>query len=115
MDLEKIIGAINEFSSKRDWDQFYSIKNLVSALCDESSQLFEIYQWISEEESNDKKNEVLLNKTTEELADIFIYLLLISSRININLEETVLKKMQQIELKYPVEKSKGSALKYSDL
>lgn len=114
MDLAKLLEKINAFSAARDWDQFHSIKNLVMALSVESSELVEIYQWISEEESNDKSNEKIRQKAKEELADMLIYLIRISSKLDIDLEAAVLSKMEQNEIKYPVEKSKGNSTKYSD-
>jgi dCTP diphosphatase len=114
MDVNKLLEKITEFSTARDWDQFHSIKNLVMALSVESSELVEIYQWATEEESNDSKNAILLNNAKEELADILVYLLRISSKLNIDLEKAVLEKMALNELKYPVEKSKGNAIKYRD-
>ncbi len=115
MEFNSLIAKINEFSKLRDWDQFHSIKNLTMALSVESSELVEIYQWLSEEESNDKTNEKVMQRTREELADILIYLLRISSKLNINMEEAVLSKMQQNAEKYPVDKSKGNSKKYNDL
>ena len=115
MEINSLIAKINEFSKLRDWDQFHSIKNLTMALSVESSELVEIYQWLSEEESNDHTNELLMQRTREELADILIYLLRISSKLSINMEEAVISKMQQNEEKYPVEKSKGNSKKYNDL
>jgi NTP pyrophosphatase (non-canonical NTP hydrolase) len=114
MDIKKLEELINAFSKAREWDQFHSIKNLAMALSVESSELVEIYQWISEAESNDQSNELILQKTRDEVADIFIYLLRISSKLNINLEEAVLSKMNKNELKYPVEKSFGKSTKYTD-
>ncbi len=114
MDLKNLIDKINAFSKARDWDQFHSIKNLAMALSVESSELLELYQWLSEEESNDKSNKILMQKTKEELADILVYLLRISSKLEIDLEEAVLSKMEQNEAKYPVEKSKGKSTKYTD-
>jgi NTP pyrophosphatase (non-canonical NTP hydrolase) len=115
MDTEKLLERINAFSNERDWNQFHSIKNLTMALSVESSELVEIYQWLSEEESNDQTNEVVLTRAKEELADIFIYLLRISSKLNIDLEEAVLAKMEKNEEKYPIEKAKGKSTKYTDL
>ena len=84
------------------------------ALSVESSELVEIYQWISEEESDDNTNETIINKAREELADIFIYLLRIASKLDINLEEAALNKLDLNEIKYPVEKSKGNSKKYNE-
>ncbi|MBP9681622.1 MAG: nucleotide pyrophosphohydrolase [Bacteriovorax sp.] len=114
MQLEKLIDKIKTFSDQRDWDQFHSVKNLSMALAVESSELMEIYQWITEKDSNDKNNESLKQKAKEEIADVFIYLLRIATKLEINLEEAVLMKMEKNELKYPIEKSKGNSLKYTE-
>jgi dCTP diphosphatase len=114
INVEKLLTKINHFSDERDWNQFHSIKNLSMALSVESSELVEIYQWISEEESNDSSNETIKNKTREELADIFIYLLKIASKLNIDLEEAALKKLELNEIKYPIDKSKGNSKKYNE-
>ena len=114
IDIEKLLVKINQFSDERDWNQFHSIKNLSMALSVESSELVEIYQWISEEESNDSSNMIIKNKAREELADIFIYLLRIASKLDINLEEAALEKLLQNEIKYPIEKSKGNSKKYNE-
>jgi NTP pyrophosphatase (non-canonical NTP hydrolase) len=114
IDVEKLLVKINKFSDERDWNQFHSIKNLSMALSVESSELVEIYQWISEEESNDSSNVIIKNKAREELADIFIYLLRIASKLDINLEEAALGKLLQNEIKYPIEKFKGNSKKYNE-
>ena len=115
IDLERVLEKITEFSTLRDWDQFHSIKNLAMALSVESSELVEIYQWRSEVESNDKSNIKLVGKTQDEVADIFIYLLKIADKLDINLEQAVYAKLAQNELKYPLEKSKGNSKKYDEL
>lgn len=114
IDVEKLLTKINNFSNERDWNQFHSIKNLSMALSVESSELVEIYQWISEEESNDNSNEIIRNKAREELADIFIYLLRIASKLDIDLETAALDKLELNEIKYPVDKSKGNSKKYDE-
>jgi dCTP diphosphatase len=114
IEVEKLLAKINNFSSERDWNQFHSIKNLTMALSVESSELVEIYQWISEEESNDKSNEIIKTKAREELADIFIYLLRIAEKLEIDLEEAALQKLDLNEIKYPVDKSKGNSKKYNE-
>lgn len=114
IDLERVLEKINQFSSERDWDQFHSIKNLSMALSVESSELVEIYQWISEEESNDKSNTGIRARVEDEVADIFIYLLKIADKLNINLEKAVYAKLEQNATKYPVEKSKGNSKKYDE-
>jgi dCTP diphosphatase len=101
MDLEKITKTIDTFSDERDWKKFHSIKNLTMALSVESSELVEIYQWLSEEESNDFTNEEIMGKTRDEIADIFIYLNRICSLLQVDLEKAVLEKIAKNALKYP--------------
>ena len=116
MDILKIRAEISKFIEERDWDQFHSIKNLSMALNVESSELLEIFQWKTEADSNKVfSSPELKTKVEDELADIFVYLLRIADKSQIDLEGVVLKKIQKNALKYPVEKAKGSAKKYNEL
>lgn len=116
MDLKKINSEIEKFVHDRDWDQFHSVKNLSMALNVESSELLEIFQWLTEEQSNNiAKDPKLLGKVEDEVADVFVYLLRIVSKTKIDLEQVVLDKIRKNALKYPVEKSKGNAKKYDEL
>ncbi len=111
---QTIEQMIQKFSQDRDWEQFHSPKNLSMALSVEASELLEIFQWLTEEQSynlNDSKKQ----HAKEEVADIAIYLLRICMKLNINLEEAIIEKMKKNEEKYPVEKAKGSAKKYTEL
>lgn len=116
IDLPNIISRIDEFAKERDWDQFHSVKNLAMAMSVESSELMEIFQWSTEEQSNNVKNDQKTKqKLEEEIADVFIYLCRILDKAEIKLEEVVLKKLEKNAAKYPVSCSKGSALKYTEL
>ncbi len=115
MDLVKLKDLVNTFAKEREWDQFHSIKNLSMALSVESSELLEIFQWMSEEESNKVLNQPeKMQKIEEEVADIFVYLLRIVTKTNINLEEAVMRKMEKNAKKYPVELSRGNSKKYNE-
>ena len=115
INIKEISQQLEQFALERDWNQFHSIKNLSMALNVETSELLEIFQWMSEEQSNDvcsdPKNKV---KVEEELADIFLYLVRIASKLNINLEEVSKAKIRKNSEKYPVEKAKGNAKKYTE-
>lgn len=116
MDLIKLKKLADTFASERDWDQFHSVKNLSMALSVESSELLEIFQWMSESDSNQiKNNPEKMQKVEDEVADIFVYLLRIVSKTDIDLEQVVLKKMEKNKAKYPVELSKGNSKKYDEL
>lgn len=115
-DLDTIQTKINAFSRERDWDQFHSVKNLCMALSVETAELVEIFQWLSENDSNAIiKDEKSMENVKDEVADIFIYLLRISSRLKIDLSEAIYNKMQKNAIKYPVDKSFGNCKKYTEL
>jgi NTP pyrophosphatase (non-canonical NTP hydrolase) len=116
INVEKINAEVSKFIEERDWDQFHSIKNLSMALSVETSELVEIFQWLKEAESNEvSTNPKLKSRVEEEISDIFIYLMRIAIKSEVNIEEAVLSKIQKNSEKYPVEKAKGSAKKYTEL
>lgn len=116
INIEKINSIVSKFIEDRDWDQFHSIKNLTMALSVETSELVEIFQWLKESDSNNvAQDPKMKEKVQEEIADIFIYLMRIAIKSEIDIEEVVLEKIQKNSLKYPVEKSKGSSKKYTEI
>jgi NTP pyrophosphatase (non-canonical NTP hydrolase) len=115
IDLKKLNDEIEQFVKDRDWDQFHSVKNLSMALSVECSEFLELFQWLTEDQSNEITNDPeLLLKAQDELADIFLYLMRILSKTNIDLETVVRNKMRKNAEKYPVELSKGNSKKYNE-
>lgn len=115
INAEKLLSEINTFIKERDWEQFHSVKNLTMALSVESSELMEIFQWMSEADSNVVKNDQQkMVKIQDELADIFVYLLRIADRTGVDLENAVYHKMKKNIEKYPVEKARGNSKKYNE-
>jgi NTP pyrophosphatase (non-canonical NTP hydrolase) len=114
VDTNSIILQLRKFASERDWDQFHTVKNLVMALSVETAELQEVFQWLSPEQSNAiTEDAVLKARVEEEVADVFLYLLRIVDKLDIDLETVSKRKIELNGLKYPVEKSKGSAKKYN--
>jgi NTP pyrophosphatase (non-canonical NTP hydrolase) len=111
------IGTLQQrlaaFAAARDWDQFHSPKNLAMALSVEASELVEEFQWLTEEQSrrlDDQRRE----RVRLELADVFIYLLRITDVLGIDLTKAVDDKIALNERKYPAERVRGDARKYTD-
>ncbi|QWT88600.1 nucleotide pyrophosphohydrolase [Chryseobacterium sp. PCH239] len=102
--IEKLI----KFRDDRDWEQFHNSKDLAVALSIEASELLEIFLWKENEDFDQDKLE-------EELADVFMYGLLLANKNNIDINSIILKKLQRNNEKYPVEKAKGKSNKYDDL
>ncbi len=75
-----------EFRDKRDWKQFHSLKNLGISLSIESAELLELLQWKNDNEIDSLiMNDEFKEKLGFECADIFIYLLLISEKVGIDI------------------------------
>lgn len=104
---------LKAFAQERDWEQFHSPKNLAMALIVEAAELLEHFQWLTPEQSEslaeDKRREVEL-----EMADIFIYLMRMCERLDVDLLKVVEDKIKMNAEKYPADKVRGSAKKYSD-
>ena len=111
--LDQLKTRLREFAIARDWEQFHSPKNLAMALIVEAAELVEHFQWLTEEQSAslppEKHAEVV-----QELADIQIYLIRLADRLNVDLERAVDAKIALNEQRYPVDKARGSAKKYTE-
>jgi len=114
LNLKEINNKIIKFVEEREWDQFHNPKDLAISLSIESNELLELFQWKSEHDITELLNTEFKRKVQEEIADIAIYLILISNKIGVNLEEAVLDKLVLNDKKYPVLKSKGNATKCTD-
>ena len=112
MDLDHYINKIQEFANERNWERYHTPKNLAMALSGEVGELTEIFQWLSEEESKNLSDKDL-QSAKEEIADIFIYLLRLSTKLNIDLEEAVNEKLEINATKYPVDLARDNAVKYN--
>ncbi len=114
MDIRKFQYELARFAAERDWDQFHTPKNLSMALAKESSELLEMFQWLTEKQSakvKDQKDEML--RVSEEIADVFIYLARLADKLDIDIEAAVARKMEINSAKYPVGLAKGNAVKYN--
>ena len=109
--MQHATDALLKFRDERNWKQFHDPKNLAVALGIEAAELNEVFLWKTTEESRD----VELAKVKEELADVLAYALLLANEFGLDPEQIVLDKVKQNALKYPVEKAKGVATKYTDL
>lgn len=113
IELKKIQARLREFAENRDWDQFYSPKNLVMALSVEAADIVEHFQWLTEEQSSSLSH-VKLEQIGTELADAFIYLVRLADKLDIDLIEVANRKIEINDKNYPVNKAKGNAKKYTE-
>jgi NTP pyrophosphatase (non-canonical NTP hydrolase) len=102
-----------QFAKERDWEQFHSPKNLAMALIVEAGELVEPLQWLSEDESR-ALSDTQRQAVSEEAADVLLYLLRLCDRLGIDLEQAAWAKIAKNAAKYPADKVRGSARKYTD-
>lgn len=107
-DINKLIESIVHFRDEREWKQFHNPKDLAIALSIEASELLEVYLWKNPEQAN-------LMKVKEELADVFTFALLIAHHYDLSVSEIIQEKIKENSIKYPVDKSRGTAKKYDEL
>ncbi len=114
IDIEEVLEKIICFRKERDWEKFHKPKDLAISLVLEATEVLEHFQWKTDEQIEGYiKNHK--DELADELADVFNYLLLMVYDLDIDLFESTLKKIEKNSKKYPIEKSKGVAIKYTDL
>ena len=105
-----------KFVEDREWSKFQTPKNIAIGISVESSELLEIFQWLTEDQSFAIKNDPKqLQKVKDEIGDIFHLLIRMSTLLDIDLVQSFWEKMKKSEEKYPINLSKGKADKYSEL
>ncbi len=112
-DLLMLRDKLRAFAEARDWDQFHSPKNLSMALMVEVAELMEHFQWLTEQQSVSLSPDIK-DAVAEELADILLYLVRLSDKLEVDLKEAALHKLEKNAAKYPAEQVRGSAKKYSE-
>jgi dCTP diphosphatase len=116
VDVEPLQRAVARFAREREWEPFHSPKNLAMALTGEVGELVELFQWLSEEASRKVGHDpATARKVRDELADVLIYLVRLAAVLEVDLDEAVRTKLSANALKYPAERARGKATKYSEL
>lgn len=109
--IKEITEALIQFRDRRDWQQFHDSKNLATAIAIEAAELNELFLWKTTEQSEQVDKERL----KEELADVFCFALLMAEKHGFDVKEIILDKIKKNNRKYPEDKARGTAKKYTDL
>lgn len=112
--LDQLSDLVRSFATERDWGQFHSPRNLVLALVGEVGELAAEVQWSSDTDVNEALTDPQRRDAFEgELADVFNYLLRLADVTGIDLAAALKKKIAINEGRYPADKARGSAAKYT--
>lgn len=105
--LKELETLIAQFVQDRDWEQFHNAKDLSIALSVESAELLEAFLWKRPQDADPQK-------IKEELADVFCYAIMLARHCHLDIEEIIRAKMKANAAKYPVDKARGNAKKYTE-
>lgn len=114
-DIKRIQGKVMKFVTDREWDKKYSLKNLAIDISIESSELLEVFQWCTDEESMLLLKTEKKEKIEEELADVFWAAFVFAKLTDLDIERIIDKKIVLTNKRYPLDKSKGNNKKHTEL
>jgi NTP pyrophosphatase (non-canonical NTP hydrolase) len=109
-DLDTLQKAVVSFRDQRDWKQFHDPKDVAISLSLEASELLERFQWKTSGQALENKGAI-----EAELADVLYWVLLLGHDLQIDLASALKTKLAANAKKYPVQKSRGSSKKYTEL
>ena len=114
MDIKNLQKKVIAFRDKRNWKQFHNPKDVSLSMVLEAGEVMEHFQWKNQAEMEEhiKKHKVEIG---EELADVLYWVLLMVNDLGIDLNQALIKKIAKNEKKYPVNKARGNAKKYTEL
>jgi dCTP diphosphatase len=106
--LPALQRLVADFIRQRDWEQFHSPKNLAMSISIEAAELMEIFQWLDAAQADRVGQDPELRaRVEEEIADVFAYMLSLANRLDIDLGEALVKKMERNAVKYPADAFRG--------
>ena len=111
--LTALAQRLREFAAERDWDQFHSPKNLAMALVAEAGELAAEFQWMTEAHSA-APDAAQLERIRAEAADVLNYLVRLADKLGFDLVDAANRKIDDNTRRYPMEKVRGSAKKYTE-
>lgn len=103
--MDELFDELIKFQKERDWKKFHTPENLAKSISIEAAELLEHFQW-------DKEYDI--EEVADELADVLIYCMYMADAMGFDMKEIIKNKMKKNALRYPIEKSKGNAKKYTE-
>jgi NTP pyrophosphatase (non-canonical NTP hydrolase) len=114
--LNDLKNKVGWFCEVRDWNRYHGAKDLSIGVITEAAELLEHFRFKSEQEVEEMFNDQSKKQQISyEIADILYFILRFSQKYDIDLTQSLIKKLEINEKKYPIHKSKGSNKKYTDL
>lgn len=99
--IQELKDKVSTFVKERNWEKFHNPKNLSMSIAIEASELMEIFQWLSIEESINIMDSLEAEHLKEELADVIIYCISLANQLNIDISTAIIDKIKKNSVKYP--------------
>ena len=102
-DIKTLQQRLMDFASARGWGPYHTPKNLAMALTVEVSELAEIFQWLTPEESADVMSDPdKAFRVRDEVADVLAYLLQLAGACGVDVLRALSEKIDRNEARFPV-------------
>ncbi|WP_282082238.1 nucleotide pyrophosphohydrolase [Streptomyces tendae] len=107
-DLAALRRRLAEFAAARDWQPYHTPKNLAAALSVEASELLEIFQWLTPEQSARVMTDPdTAHRVRDEVADVLAYLLQFCEVLGVDPLAALEAKIERNETRFPVGEASG--------
>ncbi len=112
--ISELTTQIQTFVDAREWRKFHNAKDLAVAIAAEAGELMQHFVW-QQDDQIEKRLEKNRDEIASEIADVAILLFEFADNLGMNLGEVMQAKIAHNDVRYPVEKSRGNNLKYTEL
>ncbi|MEY9891795.1 NTP pyrophosphatase (non-canonical NTP hydrolase) [Catenulispora sp. MAP12-49] len=103
LDIAALQQRLIDFAEAREWQPFHTPKNLAMALSVEASELAEIFQWLTPEESTEVMSDPdKAFRVRDEIADVLAYLLQLAGACGVDVLRALAEKIERNEGRFPV-------------
>ncbi|MFI5567402.1 nucleotide pyrophosphohydrolase [Streptomyces sp. NPDC051740] len=110
-DLAGLRHRLAEFAAARNWQPYHTPKNLAAALSVEASELLEIFQWLTPEESaRVMADPETAHRVNDEVADVLAYLLQFCEVLGVDPLAALAAKIDRNERRFPKGEVPGHSL-----
>jgi NTP pyrophosphatase (non-canonical NTP hydrolase) len=92
---------VKNFIDARNWSEYHTPKNLVQAINCEAGELSQLLLFKDYKVQEIKKDEDLFTNISDEIADVFIYLISLINILDLDLSQIFINKMKKNKIKYP--------------
>lgn len=93
-------NSVEKFIVERNWKKFHKPKDLIHALSVEVAELSELFLFKDYSIEEILENRLLLENISDEIADVFIYLISLVNSLNLDITQIFINKMEKNQKKY---------------